>query len=373
MDTTYQLTKKQGFLKKNIESFVKQNITPQVAETDAAGEFPREILKQLADNRLLRLLVPKEDGGEGASFLDFSLVLEGIAKVCPTSALICLIQNLGTRLLSKEGSSDQKDSYLSNLMSGDTVFGYVTPAREVLSLNLADTPVTFSIEEDRYVLDGSECHVINGDAADLIFVFAKNEDTDCCLLVEKDATGLSVAKPEGFTGTEARCTSTAVLESCSVPEASLLGRTGTGRETATTMFCDAAAFTAALALGIGQGALNYAVQYSKEREQFGMQIAKFQAIKVMLAEMDAKMETARHLVYKAASDLDEKAKDRRRVCSIAKSFASNMAMEASMNAVQVAGGYGYMKDYPLQKMMRAAQLTQILHGSDHAHALSSAR
>lgn len=371
MEISYQLTKKQGFLIKNIESFVKQAIEPRVTETDGDEEFPLEIFKRLAENRLLRMLVPKEEDGEGAGFLDFCLVLEAMARTCPTSGLVCLTQNMGARLLSKEGTSDQKEKHLSRLMAGDAVFGYVTPALDVLSLNLDDTPVTVSVEAEGYNLNGPECQVINGDAADLIFVFAKNEDTDCCLLLEKGAPGLSVAGPKGFTGAEARCASTAVLENCSVAEAAVLGKKGKGREIMTEMLCEASVLTAALALGLGQGALNHAVQYSKQRAQFGLPIFKFQAVRIMLADMVAKMEAVRHLVYKAASVLDQKSKERYGMGGLAKYFASKMAMETATDAVQVAAGYGYMKDYPLEKMMRYAQLTQILHGSDHSHQLAS--
>jgi len=334
MDVTYELSRKQGFLKKNIESFVKQTISPQVAETNATGDFPMAILQGLAHNRLLGMLVPKEDQGEGAGFLDFCLVLESVAKVCPTSALICLVQNLGARLLSREGSLDQKKRHLPALMAGERVFGYVTPASDALSLDPFDTVLTLHAEEDGYVVDGSECYVINGDAADLIFVFAKDKDSDGCFCLERNLAGLTTARTEGFVGVEARCTCTAALERCSVPKGALLGRLGNGKEIMKELICEASVFTSSLALGVGQGALDYAAQYSRQREQFGMQICKFQAVKMMLATMNVKMETVRQLVYRAASVLDLKSPERYRMSSLAKSFASRTAMEAATDAVQ---------------------------------------
>ncbi|MBW1789075.1 MAG: acyl-CoA dehydrogenase family protein [Deltaproteobacteria bacterium] len=371
MEASYELSRKQGFLKKNIETFVKQTIGPRVGEINGTGDFPREILKGLAGNRLLGMLVPKEDGGEGAGFLDFCLVVEGIATVCPTSALICLIQNLGARLLTREGRPEQKDACLPGLMAGERVFGYVATSSDALSLDLLDTPLTLTVEGDRCLVNGPACVVINGDAADVIFAFARNQETDGCFLLEKDAAGLSMTETEGFVGAEARCTCTAVIENCSLPEAAVLGTLGKGKAIMKEMICEASVFTSAMALGVGQGALDYATQYAGEREQFGMQIRRFQAVQMMLATMGVKMETVRQLVYRAASVLDQKSRERYGLCSAAKSFASRTAMEATTDAVQVAGGYGYMKDYPLQKMMRAAQLTQVLNGTIHSHELAA--
>jgi alkylation response protein AidB-like acyl-CoA dehydrogenase len=370
MEGIYELSRKQGFLRKNIESFVKQTISPRVTETDGTGDFPAPVLKALAQNRLLGMLVPKEDRGEGAGFLDFCLVVEGIAKACPTSALLCLIQNLGARLLSREGSPDQKEKHLPGLISGERVFGYATPAWDALSLDPLDTMLTLRTTEHGFVVDSPECYVLNGDAADSILLFAKSGDSDACFVVEKGLPGLHTTRTEGFVGAEARATCTAVVQSCALPEGAVLGKPGNGKEIMREFLCEAALFTASLALGVGQGALDYASQYARQREQFGMQICRFQAIRMMLATMDVKMETVRQIVYKAAAVLDQKGGERYRMSSLAKSFASRTAMEATTDAVQVAGGYGYMKDYPLQKMMRTAQLTQVLNGTIHAHELA---
>ena len=229
MEASYELSRKQGFLKKNIEAFVKQNISPRVGEINGTAGFPREILKAMAGNRLLGMLVPKEAGGEGAGFLDFCLVVEGIAGICPASALVCMIQNLGAGLLSREGRADQKEAFLPGLMAGDLVFGYVATSSDVLSLDLLDTPLTLTVEGDRCLVNGPACYVINGDAADVIFAFARNEEADGCFLLEKGAAGLGMGEPGGFAGAEARCTCTAVIEDCSVPETAVLGSLGKGK------------------------------------------------------------------------------------------------------------------------------------------------
>ena len=371
MEVTYQLTKKQDFFQKNINSFVKQRISPRVVETDREEEFPREAMDQLAGSRLLGLLVPREEGGEGAGFLDLCLALEGIAKACPTSALVCSVQNLGGRLLSRQGKPAQKDRYLSDLMAGEAVFGYALP--EVVSLSLTDVVMSVSKERDGFVLKGAESCVVNGDVAEVICLFAKDGQSAHGLLVEKGTRGLKVTRQEGTRGAEARTTCMAVLENCRLPADNLMGEEGAGQEIMVDLITEASCFTAARALGIAQGALDYAIQYAKQREQFGRQIGKFQAIQVILADMGARVEAARQLVYKAASVLDQGIKERYRFSSTAKYFASRMAMEVTADAVQVGGGYGYAKDYPLEKMMRNAQLNQIVDGSNHSHQLAIAK
>ncbi|MEJ2588088.1 MAG: acyl-CoA dehydrogenase family protein [Deltaproteobacteria bacterium] len=373
MDMTYQLTKKQGFFQKNIESFVRQKIAPRVSETDQMEGFPREILNELAGNRLLGMLVTKEEGGEGAGFFDFCLALEGIAKVCPTSAIICATQNLGARLLSKEGTPDQKGANLSKLMAGEAVFGYLLPQLEMLSLLLSDIPLSGSDEGDAFSVNNSECTILNGDAADVICLFAKNGDLAHGFLIEKSNKGLTIAESKGVTGAEARCLCKAALDKCRVSGQDFLSSRGEGERIWRDLMIEGACLTAAIALGIGQGALDYAVTYSKQREQFGRQIAKFQAVRILLAGMATKVEAVRHFVYRVAAALDQKSEDRYKLCSMAKVFSSKTIMEVTTDAIQVCGGYGYMKDYPVQKMMKGAQLTQILHGSNPSHQLSTSQ
>jgi len=368
MEITYQLTKKQNFFRRNIDTFVKQKIGPRVAEIDREKAFPFQVIADLAGIRLLGLVVPKEEGGEGAGFLDLCLALEGIAKVCPTSALICAVQNLGARLISNAGQPAQKDRYLSDLVTGRAIFGYALP--DVMSLNLTEVSLSFSKEGSGFLLTGPEFCIVNGDAAHLICLFAKNDQLTNCLLVTKDRKGLEVTGLKGTAGAEARGTCKAVLTECLIPSHNLLGREGDGQQIMARLISEASCLTAARSLGIAQGALDYAIQYSKQREQFGRPIGKFQAIRIILAGMEAKVEAIRHLVYKAASVLDEKSNERFRFSSIAKYFASTTAREVTTDAVQVAGGYGYTKDYPLEKMMRNALLNQVLDGSNHAHQLA---
>jgi alkylation response protein AidB-like acyl-CoA dehydrogenase len=371
MEITYQLTKKQNFFRRNIDTFVKQKIGPRVAEIDREKDFPFQVIADLAGIRLLGLVVSKEEGGEGASFLDLCLALEGIAKVCPTSALICAVQNLGARLIWSAGQPAQKDRYLPDLVTVRAIFGYALP--DVISLNLTEVSLSFSKEASGFLLTGPDFCIVNGDVAHLICLFAKNDQITNCFLVAKDRQGLEVTRLKGTAGAEARVTCKAVLTECLIPSDNLLGREGDGQQIMADLISEASCLTAARSLGIAQGALDYAIQYSKQREQFGRPIGKFQAIQIILAGMEAKVEAIRHLVYKAASVLDERSNERFRFSSIAKYFASNTAREVTTDAVQVAGGYGYTKDYPLEKMMRNAHLNQVLDGSNHAHQLALER
>ena len=253
MEITYQLTKKQDFFQKNIGTFVKQKITSRVKEIDQAEEFPPEVMADLAGNRLLGLLVPKEEGGEGAGFLDLCLALEGVGRICPTSALVCSVQNLGAWLLSKRGTPAQKEKYLSDIMAGGAIFGYALP--DVLSLDPLKVSLSASKDNEGFILSGPECFVINGDVSKVICLFAKEEDSVHGFMVGKDARGLKAARSVGMAGAEARITCKVVLENCRVPKDSLMGEGGDGKEIMVHMVNAASCFTAARALGLEYYAL----------------------------------------------------------------------------------------------------------------------
>ncbi|MDY6881827.1 MAG: acyl-CoA dehydrogenase family protein [Desulfatiglans sp.] len=368
MEFTYQLTKKQVFFQKNIDRFVRQEISPRAREIDRSLEFPHDVLEQLAGNHLLGLPVSKEAGGEGAGFLDVCLALEGIAQVCPTSALICSVQNLGAHLVATAGTPAQKEKYLRDILEGVALFGYDLP--DTLSLHPGHVMVSASQEGEGYQLHGPGCFVMNGDMSKVIRFFAKREEEVLVFLVERETRGLEVVQSELLEGSEARCTCKAVLNSCFVPSDNLMGNGAGGKEIMDNQVACASIFTAARSLGSSQGALDYAVEYAKQREQFGLPIGKFQAVQVLLADMEVKVEASRHLVYKAASVLDQKGRESKRFSSMARYFVSKMAGEVTADAVQIGGAYGYTRDYPLEKFMRNAQLSQVLEGTNHAHQLA---
>jgi alkylation response protein AidB-like acyl-CoA dehydrogenase len=328
----------------------------------------------LAENRLLGLTVPKADGGEGAEFFDFFLLLEGIAKVCPTSALICSVQNLGAWFISAWGNNTQKDKYLSDVINGKLIFGYGLP--EAVSFDLLATSLSFSkgySTEDGFVLDGPEIHMVNGDAANLCVVFAENEQTQSGFLIETDMPGFKGWAKKGLVGAEARYTAKAMLENCHVPIENMVGEEGQADDIMRDMFLKECCFVAARAVGIAQGSLEFALQYSQEREQFGRTISQFAAIQMLLGDMGARVEAARHLGYKAAAALGQKSSAAQMLTSMAKYFAADTAFRVAKDALQISGGYGLMKDYPVEKMLRNSQVTQISQGSSHNQRLIIAR
>jgi len=367
----FQLTKKHDLLKKNIRSLAVQQLRPLAGENDRTCGPPYKAFDVLAKNRLLGLLVPREEGGEGAGFLDTCLVLEEISKECPVSALCCSSQNLGTHLLSKEGAPSQKEKFMAGLLQGKAIFGYILPGGT--SQDIADVAASFSGENDHFVVNSAECFVMNGEEAELIVVFARKGESMRCFLIEKRFEGFSCAGSKGISGSERSATCKAVLNNCRVPAGNTLGQEIKGEEILSNFIHQSACFAAARALGIGEGALNYAVEYSKKREQFGRPIKEFQAIRAMLADMSAAVEASRCLTYKAGAALDERSRDRGQLSCTAKYVASKMAMEVTRDAIQVTGGYGYTREYPLEKMMRNALLGQVVEGSNHSHQLYIAK
>ena len=370
MEVQYQLTKKQTLFQAMVKDLVQKKIAPRAGEVDGTASFPHELTEILGQNRLLSLLVPKEQGGEGAGFMDFCIVIEEISKVCPTSAVICAFQNMGSRFILKNGKESHK-SYLPRMANGQIIFGYAL--NEAAALDLAAVSVTAIKEGRTYVLNGAPCFIANGDVANILPIFVLTNGAISGLLVEKGTSDFSVVKIEGLTGSEARYGCQAIFKDCHVPIESLLGQEGDGLRIMVDFMGEIGCSAAARAVGVAQGVLDYAIQYAKDRVQFGRSIFQFQAIQSLLAGMATRVEAARHLLYKAASMYDQGSKDAYRFAAMAKYFASEAAMSVSTDGVQIAGGYGYMKDYPLEKMMRNAKLTQIAEGPNQIQQLIIAK
>jgi len=370
MEGSYQLTKKQTLFRDVVKNLVQKRIAPRAAEVDGTASFPHEASGILGQNRLLSLLVPKEQGGEGAGFMDFCIALEEISRVCPTSAVLCAFQNLGARFILKNGKESHQ-SYLAGMAKGQIIFGFAL--NEAAALDLAAVPVAAVKEGPTYVLNGAPCFVANGDAAGILAIFVRTQGTMSGLLLEKGTALFPVVKIEGLTGSEARYGCQAVFQDCRVPGESLLGQEGDGPRILSEFMGEIGCAAAARAVGVGQGALENAVRYAKDRAQFGRPIFQFQAIQSLLAGMATRVEAARHLLYKAASLFDQASKDAFRFAAMAKYFATDAALAVSSDGVQIAGGYGYMKDYPFEKMMRNAKLTQIAEGTNQLQQLIIAK
>lgn len=370
MEVQYQLTKRQTFFREMVRDLVQKKIAPRAAEVNGAAEFPHEVSEILGQNRLLSLVVPKEHGGEGAGVMDFCLAIEEISKVCPTSAVICAFQNMGSRLILRNGRESQR-GYLPRMANGQIIFGFAL--NEAAALDLTAVPVTAIREDRNYVLNGSPCFIANGDVANIFALFVRTNGTISGLLMEKGTPNFSVVKTEGLTGSEARYGCQAVFKDCPVPIENLLGKEGDAPRIMADFMGEIGCSTAARAVGLAQGVLDYAIQYAKDRVQFGRPIIQFQAIQSLLAGMATRVEAARHLLYKAASMFDQGSRDAYRFAAMAKYFASEAAMSVSTDGIQITGAYGYMKDFPLEKMMRNAKLTQIAEGPNQIQQLIIAK
>jgi alkylation response protein AidB-like acyl-CoA dehydrogenase len=366
MEGHFQLAKKQLFFRDLIRDLTQKKIAPLSVEGETTGEFPLKLFALLGQNRLLGLLLPKEIKGEGAGFLDFCVTLEEISKVSPLAANLCLFQNLGARLIQKFGNEEQKKS-LAPLVAGQIPFGFAL--NETESLDLSAVPVDAKQEGDSYILNGSRCYAANGDVAGAKLIFARNHQAIEAFLLDENITGIHVSREEGLKGSEARYGITFRFQACRVPVQKRLGKEGEGLKIMEEFLAELSCAGAARAVGLAQGALEYSLAYAKSRVQFGSPILRFQAIQSLLANMATKVEAARQLVYVTASMVEMKDKKAGLFASMAKNNASDTAMAVTTDAVQIAGGYGYMRDYPLEKMMRNAKLAQITEGTNQIHQL----
>lgn len=370
MEVNFQLTRKQLFFQEMVRNLAQKKIVPLISEGERSGEFPVGLMQVLQQNRLLGLLIPKELKGEGANLLDFCVTLEEMSKVSPLAAILCIFQNLGARLIHKTGNEEQK-AFMGPLIEGKMIFGF--GLNEADGLELSAVPVKARKENDDYILDGSSYYIGNGDRADLKLVFCKNNQFIDAFLLDKDTPGIYVEREEGLTGSEARYGVTTRFKNCRVPAQKRLGREGDGVKVMEGFLAEMSCAGAAKAVGLAQGALEYAITYAKSRVQFGSPIIKFQAIQSLLANMATKVEAARQLVYVSASMLEMNDKRANLFASMSKNNASDMAFQVTTDAVQIAGGYGYMRDYPLEKMMRNAKLAQITEGTNQVHQLLIAK
>lgn len=375
----YQLTEEQELVRANVRKLAEERIVPRAAEIDQTGEYPWDLLELFKQQDLLGLSVPEEYGGSGADMLTYCLVVEEVARACASTSLIIAAQELGLMPILLAGSEEQKQKYLPKIAKGDLIcaFGLTEPNA---GSDAGGIRTKARREGDHYVLNGNKCFITNGGIADVYVIFAKT-DPDAGLkgisafIVEKDSPGFSCGKQEDKMGIRGSATAELVLEEVRVPAANLLRKEGAGFTIAMQTLDMTRPGIGAQALGIAQGALDCAIAYARERKQFGQAIGNFQAIQFMLADMSTRVEAARQLLYKSAGlighskELGVSASEVTRFSAMAKLFASDTAMQVTTDAVQILGGYGYMKDYPVERMMRDAKITQIYEGTNQIQRL----
>ena len=370
------LNQEQKMILSTVRKITRDVIKPRAAEIDESQEFPWDIVKVFTENGILTPLLPEKYGGIGASYLLFSMIIEEISKVCASSALILIAQADGMLPILYGGSEALKEKYLPGLAKGKlAAFAATEPdaGSDILSMR------TRAGDKDVYVINGQKCFITNGSVADVISLYTytdpeKGAKGISVFAVEKGSQGLIYGRNENKMGMRGSINSELFFEDLIVPADNRIGEEGHGIGNLMATLNTSRLFAAAQAVGLAQGAINEAVAYAKQRVQFGQPISKLQAIQFMMADMVASTEAARFLTYQAARYIDEKKLDRiLKYCAMAKFIASDTAMKVTTDAVQVMGGYGYMKDYPVERMMRDAKLIQIYTGTNQIMRLITAR
>lgn len=364
----FELSEEHKEIKAEIHRLAQEKVKPRAIEIDEEAKYPMDMLKLFSEYGYIGANMPEAYGGAGLDLLSFCTIVEEVARVCASSSQVIVVQELGSLPIMIGGSESLKARYLPDLASGKKIIGYALTepgaGSDVQSLS------TQAVRDgDHYVLNGSKMFISNGGVADLYTVFAQTEKGITAFVVESDRPGLQVGKLEVKMGIKGSPTAQVFLEDCRVPAANRIGEEGEGWLIAMKTFDKSRPTIAAQALGIAQGAYDLALNYVQEREQFGRSIASFQAVQFMLADMATQIEAARGLVYKAAAKVNDltatgKNPELTKAASMAKLFASDVAMKITTDAVQLLGGYGYIQDYSVERMMRDAKITQIYEGTN---------
>ncbi|MGW7490238.1 acyl-CoA dehydrogenase family protein [Streptomyces sp. NPDC054786] len=378
----YRPSEEHDMLRESVRSLAEAKIAPFAAAVDEEARFPQEALDALVANDLHAVHVPEAYGGAGADALATVIVIEEVARVCGSSSLIPAVNKLGSLPVILSGSEELKAKYLGPLAKGDTMFSYCLSEPDAGS-DAAGMKTKAVRDGDHYLLNGVKRWITNAGVSDSYTVMAvtdpeKRSKGISAFVVEKGDEGVSFGAPEKKLGIKGSPTREVYLDNVRIPADRMIGAEGTGFATAMKTLDHTRITIAAQALGIAQGALDYAKGYVQERKQFGKPIGDFQGVQFMLADMAMKVEAARQLTYAAAARSERisaggKNEDLTFFGAAAKCYASDAAMEITTDAVQLLGGYGYTRDYPVERMMRDAKITQIYEGTNQVQRIVMAR
>jgi len=364
----YLLTDEQKMIRDLCQQITEEKITPVAAELDKTEEFPWEVMKVIAKSDLFGLYIEEKYGGMGGGVLDLCIATEEFSKGCGGIAVCYAASALGTYPIILYGTDEQKNKFLPDIAKGKklSAFGLTEPAA---GSDASAIQTTAKKDGDHYILNGTKHFITNGGDAEIYTIVAMTDKLKgargaSAFIVEKGTPGFTFGKKEDKMGIRASSTRELIFTDCKIPKENLLGKEGLGFIVTMKTFDMSRPGVAAQALGIAQGALDAAVIYSRERVQFGKPISSFQGIQFMLADMATKVEAARALVYATAREIDNGNKNVGKDSAMAKLYASDVAMEVTTDAVQIFGGYGYMKEYPAEKYMRDAKITQIYEGTN---------
>jgi alkylation response protein AidB-like acyl-CoA dehydrogenase len=364
----YFLTEEQKELQKLARKVALEKIKPVAAHYDQTGEFPWDLVKLFAELDFFRIWIEEEYGGMGGGVTDLALVTEELSRACGGIALSVAASALGTFPIIISGNEQQKKKYLPDLADGKYLAGFCLTEPEAGS-DAAAIKTRAVREGDYYILNGTKHFITNGSVAKIYTVIASTDPSKgsrgaTAFIVEEGFEGLSYGKKEDKMGIRGSATSEVIFEDCKVPLENRLDQEGRGFIVAMKTLDKSRPGVAAQALGIAQGAFDLAAEYARQREQFGQSIISFQAIQFMLADMATEIEAARALIYATAKMIDAGVKNIAKESAMCKVLASDVAMKVTTDAVQIFGGYGYMKDYPIEKFMRDAKITQIYEGTN---------
>ena len=370
------LNDEQREIRELVRTIARERIAPRAAEIDKSAEFPWDVVELFRENDLFGIMFDEAYGGIGASALMALVAVEEVSKVCATSGLIIAVQELGSLGIKLAGTEEQKQRFLPKLASGEWLAAYALTEPGSGS-DSAAMRSTAARDGDAYVLNGGKRFITNAGVASVYTVFAKTNpstghDGISAFVVEADAPGFQVGRIEPKMGIKGSTTGEVFFNDCRIPADNLLGEEGEGFKIAMRILDRSRPGIAAQALGIAQGATDYALEYAKSRETMGKPIAQHQLIAAKLADMETKCEAARGLLYRCGQLIDEGA-DVTKISAQAKLFCSDIAMEVTTDAVQVLGGYGYISEYPVERMMRDAKITQLYEGTNEIQRLVIAR
>jgi len=366
--TDYFLTEEQKMIKELARKIAEEKIKPVAAEYDEKEEFPWPIVKILAESDMFGIFIPEQYGGTGGGVLDLAVATEELSWGCGGIALSFAATGLGTFPIILFGSDEQKKKYLPEIASGRKLAAFALTEAEAGS-DAGSIRTTAKKDGDYYILNGTKQWITNAGEAAIYTVIAMTDKSKgargaSAFIVEKGAPGMDFGKKEKKLGIRASATREVIFTDCRVHKDNILAKEGMGFIVAMKTFDYSRPGVAAQAVGIAQRALDEAVEYAHKRHQFGRPISSFQGIQFMLADMATKLEASRALVYAAARMIDSGAKDIAKVSAMCKMYASDVCMKITTDAVQILGGYGYMREYPVEKLMRDAKITQIYEGTN---------
>ena len=369
----FSLTKQQEFVKQMVREFTINEVEPIAAEIDRTERFPTETVEKMARYHMLGIPISTEFGGAGGDNLSYAIAVEELSKACGTTGVIVSGHtSLCCGPIDMFGTVEQKNKYLIPLAKGEKLgaFGLTEPNA---GTDASEQQTTAVLAGDNYILNGSKIFITNGAVADIFIIFAMTDKSKgtkgiTAFIVEKSFEGFSIGKAEDKLGIRASSTTELIFENCIVPKENMLGKEGRGFGIAMKTLDGGRIGIAAQALGIAEGALEAAAKYMKERKQFGKPLSAFQGLQWMMAELDVKVEASKLLVYKAAWNKDNGLSYSLEAAR-AKLYASETAMEVTTKAVQIFGGYGYTKEYPVERMMRDAKITEIYEGTSQVQKM----